>query len=162
MMTRTLYSALVFIAFLAISQLAGIMGALVTRPAISSWYVHLEKPFFTPPNWLFGPVWILLYILMGIAAFLIWQSSASLSLIRAALILFFAQLVFNAAWSFLFFGMRSPLLGLIDIGILLVLVAWTLVAFMRIHVGAGILLIPYFLWLTYATVLNAAILWLNR
>lgn len=143
---------------LALPLLAGGLGALFTNEAVQTWYPLLNKPFFSPPSWLFGPVWTLLYILMGIACYRIWTSTKNH---QAAMTLYWVQLFFNAIWSPLFFGLRSPLLGLVDILIMLSLITWTLISFLRIDQKAGLLLTPYLAWVSFATTLNAAIWWLN-
>ncbi len=143
-------------------QLAGTIGLIFTKPAILSWYVSLKKPFFTPPEWVFGPVWIFLYILMGFAAFLVWRKGRHQKQTWNALILFGIQLVLNALWSFLFFGLRSPLIGLIEISILSVVILLTIQSFLPISRVAGLLLIPYFLWVAFASGLNLSIWFLDR
>jgi benzodiazapine receptor len=147
---------------LILCQLAGIMGSISTKPAISSWYVALKKPFFTPPAWVFTPVWIVLYILMGFAAFLIWRAGWQQRQTQSALILFGIQLILNALWPFMFFGLRSPLAGFIEISILSVAVLLTIQSFLRTSRIAGLLLIPYFLWVALASGLNLSIWVLNR
>jgi tryptophan-rich sensory protein len=146
---------------IVICQLVGIIGSIFTRPAIPTWYVSLIKPSFTPPDWVFGPVWIILYFLMGIAASLVWQKGLEQKQVWHALILFGVQLVLNALWSFAFFGMRSPLAGLIVISILAVTIIFTIQSFLRASKAAGILLIPYFLWVAFASGLNLSIWVLN-
>jgi tryptophan-rich sensory protein len=141
---------------------AGFVGSLFTTPNIPTWYAHLQKPPFAPPNWLFGPVWTLLFILMGIAFALIWRKYGVTQGVTTALILFFIQLFFNVLWSAAFFGMRSPLLGFIDIIILLILIFVTTRYFYRVTPLSGYLLIPYALWVSFATLLNISILVLNR
>jgi tryptophan-rich sensory protein len=147
--------------FIAVCQLAGGIGSYFTRPAISTWYVTLEKPLLTPPDWVFAPVWITLYVLMGIAVFLIWRETRYGKPRQKALQLFGIQLVLNALWSFLFFGLRSPLAGLVGIIALAVCIFLTLRLFLRISYPAGILLIPYLLWVGYAAGLNFSIYILN-
>jgi tryptophan-rich sensory protein len=147
---------------LILCQLAGMTGLIFTKPAIFSWYVSLKKPFFTPPDWMFAPVWIILYILMGFAAFLVWRKGCHQKQTRSALILFGVQLILNALWSFMFFGLRSPLAGLIEISILSVAILLTLQSFLQISRVAGLLLIPYFLWVAFASGLNLSIWVLNR
>jgi tryptophan-rich sensory protein len=142
---------------IGICQVAGFIGYLFTQPAISTWYASLRKPFFTPPDWVFGPVWIILYILMGIAASLVWQKSSGQRNSRNALILFGAQLVLNALWPFLFFGLKSPLAGLIEIVVLGLAILLTIWRFLGVSRTAGILLIPYFLWVSFASGLNLSI-----
>lgn len=143
-------------------QLAGMIGSFFTRPAIPTWYASLKKPFFTPPDWVFAPVWIILYILMGIAAFLVWRKGWHQKQNRSALIFFGIQLILNALWSFMFFGLRSPLAGFIEISILSVAILLTIQSFLQISRIAGLLLIPYFLWVALASGLNLSIWVLNR
>ena len=141
---------------------AGAIGSIFTRQAIPTWYATLEKPFFNPPNWLFAPVWTLLYILMGIAAFLVWRKGSENRQVRIALIAFLVQLVLNALWSIAFFGLESPLYGLIVIVVLWVAILFTTLSFYRISRAAGVLMLPYLLWVTFAAVLNESIWLLNR
>jgi len=146
---------------IVICQLVGGIGSYFTRPAIPTWYATLKKPLFTPPDWVFAPVWITLYVLMGIAAFLIWRERGIRSQKQRAFILFGIQLVLNALWSYLFFGLQSPLAGLIVIIALAAFIILTIRSFLRISFRAGILLIPYLLWVGYATGLNFSIYILN-
>ncbi len=142
-------------------QMVGILGSLVTTPAIPTWYASLNKPSFTPPGWVFGPVWVTLYFLMGVAVFLIWRMDLRNSAVRAALLLFVAQLISNGIWSPLFFGLKSPLLGLIDVAALWVLIVLTIAAFARLSRAAAILLVPYIAWVTLALALNFSIWRMN-
>jgi len=137
----------------------GLLGSLWTQAGVRTWYPTLVKPSFNPPAWLFGPVWTALYVLMGVAVALVWHKSMR---INVAVALFIVQLVLNALWSLLFFKLRSPFWGLVDIFALWILLFLTLVQFFRIQATAGWLLLPYLLWVSFATVLNAAIFWLNR
>lgn len=148
--------------FLVICQLAGLAGSLVTTPAISTWYTGLNKPSFNPPSWLFAPVWTALYFLMGVSAYLVWSKGLKDKKVRTALFLFALQLVFNVLWSFLFFGLRSPLLALIEIIIFWVAILLTILSFFKISKPAGFLLLPYLLWVSFATLLNFFILQLNK
>jgi tryptophan-rich sensory protein len=141
--------------------IAGSLGSLVTVTGPGSWYAELEKPFFTPPGWVFAPVWITLFILMGIALYLVWESGTEHRQVRTALGLFGVQFALNITWSFLFFGLRSPLLGLIDIVILWVMIVATIASFYRVRTTAAYLLIPYIAWVSLATALNGAIYFLN-
>ena len=141
---------------------AGAIGSVFTRSAIANWYAALEKPPFTPPNWLFAPAWTLLYILMGVAAFLVWRKGLENRKARIALILFLIQLVVNALWSVVFFGLESPFFGLIVISILWASILATVITFFRISRVASALMWPYLLWVSYAAVLNASIWLLNR
>jgi len=144
-----------------ICQLAGVVGSFFTTPAIPNWYSAIAKPFFTPPNWLFAPVWISLYFLMGISLFLVWRRKKEDSRVGQALLIFFVQLVLNAFWSISFFGFRSPLMGFINIVFLWLAILWTMQKFLKISNLSGLLMLPYFLWVSFAAVLNFAILILN-
>ena len=141
---------------------AGAIGSIFTRSAISTWYATLEKPPFSPPNWLFAPVWTLLYILMGIAAFLVWRKGLGNRRVRSALIVFLIQLILYTLWSVVFFGLESPLFGLVIISVLWVVILVTVIQFYKISRAASVLLWPYLLWVTFAAVLNYSIWLLNR
>ena len=141
---------------------AGGIGSLFTSKAIPAWYPGLKKPPYTPPNWVFGPVWTTLYILMGISAFLIWQKGLSTYGVLLAFILFWVQLIFNALWSIIFFGVKSKGGGIIVIIVLWLLILVTIITSFQVSVWAGILLIPYILWVSVATYLNVGIWWLNK
>jgi benzodiazapine receptor len=148
---------------LAVPLLIGFLGSLfTTADSLNNWYANLNKPPFNPPDWIFGPVWTTLYILMGIAAFLVWRKRFGNQLVRLALILFVIQLTLNAVWSALFFGLRSPLFGLIDIVLLLFAIVLTIIYFFKISLWPALLLIPYMCWVSFAAVLNTAIYILNR
>ena len=150
------------IAAIAICQLTGAIGSLFTFSAIPSWYTTLVKPSFTPPNWVFGPVWILLYALMGIAVYLVYETKVKNKKLKEfALALFGIQLILNAIWSIVFFGMQNPLGGLIVIVLLWLSIAATMVKFYEINKIAEILMIPYILWVSFATALNYWIWALN-
>jgi tryptophan-rich sensory protein len=144
-----------------VCQGAGIIGSLFTRPAIPTWYATLEKPSFTPPDGVFSPVWIMLFTLMGIALFLVWRIGLKEKEVRIALGLFGAQLILNCVWSLLFFGLRSPLAGLMDIAVLWIAIAITLVYFFKISRVSGFLLLPYLAWVSFAFVLNLSIWRMN-
>ena len=144
-----------------ICQLAGVFGSIFTTPAIPSWYATLVKPTFNPPNWVFAPVWISLYFLMGISAFLVWRKGIENPRVNLALRLFIIQLILNSLWSVLFFGFRSPLLGLVEIIILWIFILLTILYFFKVSKIAGILLLPYILWVSFAAVLNFSIWRLN-
>ncbi|MGB8707334.1 MAG: TspO/MBR family protein [Dehalococcoidia bacterium] len=141
---------------------AGAIGSIFTRSDIPTWYATLEKPAFTPPNWLFAPAWTLLYILMGTAAFLVWRKGLENRQVRTALIVFLVQLILNALWSVVFFGLESPLCGLIVISILWIAILVTAINFFKISRVASVLMWPYLLWVTFAAVLNSSIWLLNR
>ena len=143
-----------------ISQLAGIIGSLFTITSTNSWYTTIIKPSFNPPNWIFGPVWTLLYLLMGISLYLILTTKKSKNR-KIGLYLFFTQLVLNTLWSILFFGLQSPLFAFIEIIILWLAILLTIIYFYKINKKASYLLIPYILWVTFAAILNLSIYSLN-
>jgi len=149
------------IASIFVCQLAGMIGAVATSTSIQTWYVTLNKPFFTPPNWLFAPVWLTLYTLMGISLFLVWRLGIQDPPVQSALAIFGIQVLLNAFWSIAFFGLRSPLAGLSVILILWIAIAATIVKFLPLSKPAGLLLIPYILWVSIAAALNLAIVLLN-
>ncbi len=139
--------------------LGGVAGA-ITSQAIPEWYSTLNKPSFNPPSWLFGPVWTALYILMGYSSYLIWQSPVSQKR-TLALRIYAIHLVFNIAWSFIFFYFQSIGLALIEIIVLWGMILWMIIVFRKVNPFAANLNITYLLWVSFATVLNAAIWWLN-
>jgi len=140
---------------IVICQLAGIIGSLFIVSAIPAWYSTLAKPWFTPPNWVFGLVWIALYALMGIAVYLVYEQKVkNKKLKNFALTLFAVQLILNALWSIVFFGMQSLFGGLLIIVLLWLALAVTMVKFYEINKIAYVLLVPYLLWLSLATALN--------
>lgn len=141
--------------------IAGSIGSVVTITGPGSWYALLVKPAFQPPGWIFGPMWTLLFILMGIALYLVWEKGTGRPEVRFALAVFGIQFIFNILWSFLFFGLRSPLLGLINVIILWWLILATIVTFSRVRKSAAYFLLPYIAWVSFATVLNATIYILN-
>lgn len=143
--------------FIVACVAVGGLGGFATAQSVVEWYPTLNKPSWTPPSWLFGPVWTLLYLMMAVAAWLVWRAGNS----KGALILFWAQLALNLAWSFLFFGARSPTLGLIDIILLWIAIAATIFAFALHNRVAAFLLVPYLAWVSFATALNSAIYLLN-
>jgi len=147
--------------FILLSEIIGSLGSLATIPNIPTWYADLIKPPLTPPNWLFGPVWTTLFALMGISAYLVWHKGFTKKPVKKALTWFGIQFAFNILWSFLFFGMRSPMAGFVCIGFLWGAIALTIQYFWKINKTAGVLLIPYLLWVTIATYLNAGIVLLN-
>jgi tryptophan-rich sensory protein len=150
------------LASIAMCQAAGIIGSFFTRESVSSWYTSLDKPFFNPPNSVFGPVWVTLYLLMGFSLFLIWRKGLDSSKAKQAFSVFIIHLLINSLWSFAFFGCRSPLAGFIVIVILWFTIVWVIISFFSISRIASILLIPYILWVSFAAVLNGAIFFLNR
>jgi len=149
------------IAFVLLAQLAGVIGSYFTMANISIWYDDLVKPSFTPPGWFIGAVWIVLYTLMGAAAYLVAQKGLDSKQTRLALSIFGFQLAINTIWSFAFFGLQSPLLGLVVIVLLWFAIAETIILFAPISKTAAWLLVPYILWVTFAAFLNLQILLLN-
>lgn len=146
---------------IVVCQLVGVVGSLFTYPSISTWYVSLRKPIFTPPNWLFAPVWITLFTLMGISAYLIWNKGMKNGQVKTALFIFGIQLALNALWSLLFFGLQSPLYALIEMVVLWDVIALTILRFYKISKKAGLLLLPYIVWVTIAMILNFYVWRLN-
>ncbi len=145
-------------------QLAGILGSIFTVSAIPTWYAELIKPSFSPPNWLFGPTWIFLYFLMGISIYLIWSAFDNQELkskAKKAFNLFWIHLFFNAIWSIIFFGLQNPGLAFLNIIIIWLLILALMFKFWRINQLASYLLIPYFVWVSFASILNYAIWQLN-
>ena len=140
---------------------AGGIGSIFTTGAIATWYVALAKPAFTPPNSVFGPVWVTLYLLMAIAVFLVWRRGLGESGVKLAFIIFWVQLVINALWSVVFFGFRSPLGGVVVIIILWLLILFNIIRFFKVTPLAGWLLIPYILWVSIASYLNVGVWLLN-
>lgn len=147
---------------IAVSQSAGLIGAFFTTPSISGWYQTLAKPELAPPNWIFAPVWTTLFLLMGIAAFLIWKVGLSRKGVKAALGLFVFQLVLNTLWSIIFFGAQSPGWALLEIVFLWLAILATLISFWKLSRAAGVLILPYLLWVSFAIYLNYSIFILNR
>ncbi|WP_371682029.1 TspO/MBR family protein [Microvirga sp. 17 mud 1-3] len=140
---------------------AGVLGSIATTPNIPTWYAGLAKPGFTPPNWLFGPVWTLLYAMMAYALWRILSLPKNHPGRPGAVAAFFVQLALNALWSWAFFGAQAPLAGLVVILALIVAIVATIRAFWPLDRAAALLLVPYLAWVTYATALNAAIWRLN-
>jgi tryptophan-rich sensory protein len=167
-----------------ICELVGVLGSIFTTPAIKSWYFFLEKPFFSPPNWVFAPVWTVLFLLMGISLYLVWAKNwvskvpvgkpewKSWNPISAklwtgswkeenAVAIFVLQLVLNILWSVIFFGLKLPGLAFFEILMLWFAILYTIINFYRISKSASFLLLPYILWVTFATILNLAVWRLN-
>lgn len=143
--------------------LVGMIGALTSvNPNLDAWYSQLNRPSFAPPNSVFGPVWTVLYIMMGICAAVVWRRGLRKPGVRLALILFSMQLVLNGLWSPLFFGAHALGWALVDIILLWFVIGLTIAAFARVSGPAAIGLLPYWAWVTFATALNAAYWWLNR
>ncbi len=147
--------------FIGVCELVGIIGAVFTTPAIPTWYATLVKPALQPPSWIFGPVWTALYFLMGVAAFLIWERRHTHRQAKISLVLFGVQLALNFIWSFLFFNAHTLGLALAEIALLWISIAACIVTFAKISKPAAALLIPYILWVSFASYLNYAIYRLN-
>jgi len=155
-------SILRFAAALLLPLVVGGLGAVATSRGVATWYPTLVRPSFAPPNWVFGPVWTTLYLMMGWASWLVWRAGPERGEVRAALALYLVQLACNLAWSFLFFGLHMPGVAFVEILILLALILATIVRFAPISAAAAWLLGPYALWVAFASVLNGAFWWLNR
>jgi tryptophan-rich sensory protein len=149
------------IASILICQGAGFVGSFFTISSIDSWYATLNKPSFNPPNWLFGPAWITLYFLMGVALYLIWNLEQRDKIWKMAITFFAIQLALNSLWSIIFFGMEQPLLAGFEIIILWVFILLSIIYFSKINKTAAYLLVPYISWVTFAGILNWAIVSLN-
>lgn len=150
-----------FFIALALPLSAGFLGSLFTMSSIDSWYRLLERPAFAPPDFVFGPVWTILYIMMGIAAYLVWKDGLSSGRVRMALLIFLLQLSLNSAWSIFFFGLQSPISGLYIIGALWTAIVLNIFLFARVSKAAAWLLVPYLLWVSFAIYLNYSIWMLN-
>ena len=146
----------------AIPLAIGFLGGLATSVSLDSWYPTLEKPGWNPPAWLFTPVWITLFVLMGFASWRIWRLGWHQPAVRSALFFFGLQLIFNLGWSIFFFTFQRLDLALLEIMVLLALITVTMLRFYQLDRLAGWLLVPYFLWTTFATILNGTLWWLNR
>ncbi len=146
---------------IVVCQGAGLIGSVATFPSIPTWYASLDKPPFSPPNWIFAPVWTTLYTLMGIAAFLVWRKGIRNREVKIALGIFLVQLVLNTLWSVIFFGLHSLAGGLVVIVVLWIAILLSIITFFRISKAAGALLIPYILWVSFATILNFSLWQLN-
>ena len=140
------------------TEAVGLLGAVWTTSSVQTWYPTLEKPPFRPPNWIFGPVWTTLYAMMGVAMYTVSEKKeVEPSLVRTAKILWGIQLALNLMWSYLFFGRRSPLAGMVEIILLWVAIVLTIVAFAKVSRNAALLMVPYLLWVSFASVLNIEI-----
>ena len=156
-----LKAAVGFIVCLAVTFIAPAVGVIFTRQAVSGWYANLNKPFFNPPSWLFGPVWTVLYLLMGIAVFLVWQKGYGNRLVRVAICLYVLQLVLNGLWSPIFFGLKMPFFALCEILLLWAAIVFTIWSFAKVSIPAALLLLGYVVWVSFAAVLNFSIWILN-
>jgi len=146
-------------ACIVLCELAGLIGAVFTTPAIPTWYASLAKPAFSPPNWLFAPVWTALFALMGVSLYLAWSKGLTKSRMAAAA--FAIQFALNIGWSFLFFGLKSPLYAFAEIVMLWVSIAATIALFWKLDRRAALMLVPYICWVSFASLLNYAVWTLN-
>ena len=146
-----------------ICLVVGYVSGMVTRTSITTWYPTLVKPSFNPPNWIFAPVWTSLYVMMGVAAGFIWnQITTQKSAVTKALQFFIIQLVLNALWSYLFFGLHNLMLATIEVVLLWLMIFETYSQFAKINKTASYLMLPYLAWVSFASVLTASIWWLNK
>ncbi len=146
----------------AVPLAVGGLSGFATARGVSTWYPTLAKPPFNPPAWVFGPVWTLLYIMMGVAVFFVWRKGLDADGVRIALTVFAIQLVLNGLWSILFFGLHAPGWALVEIILLWAAIGTTTWLFWRVAPVAGALMLPYWAWVSFATVLNASLWSLNR
>lgn len=150
-----------FLICIAIPLAIGALGGFFTMESVKTWYTTLNKPNFNPPNWIFGPVWTTLYILMGISSYLVWKRRKTDLSYDWAVVVYLLQLVLNLMWSFLFFYQHQIGAALIEIGILLIAIIINTFLFYRIHKVAGWLFLPYILWVSFASYLTYSIFILN-
>lgn len=149
------------ISAIIICQAAGLLGSIFTAQSVGTWYLTIQKPSFNPPGWVFGPVWTLLFLLMGISLYLVWQKKKKIVIRNQALIFFAIQWILNIAWSYFFFYLQNPLAGLIEILILWLFILLTLIYFYKLSKTAAYLLIPYLGWVSFAAILNYYLYLLN-
>jgi len=157
----TLRSAALAVGCILVPLVSGAAVGILTNSGVTGWYTELSKPWFTPPNYVFGPVWTVLYILMGISLYLVIIQGWENETVKTGIILFAAQLGANLLWSILFFGLHSPLASLACILVLLALIVATIITFSRLSKPAAVLLVPYLAWVCIATALNVGIVLLN-
>lgn len=146
---------------IAIPLTVGAISGMLTSNAVKGWFITINKPSFNPPNWVFAPVWTLLYILMGIAFFIIWKSAVNADVKRTAIIFYSIQLVLNFLWSLFFFGLHQPGWALADIILLWIMILFTIFSFGKISNISAWLLVPYICWVSFATLLNYSFWKLN-
>jgi benzodiazapine receptor len=157
----TLRSVALALVCILIPVVSGAVIGILTTSGVTDWYSTLNKPWFTPPDYVFGPVWTVLYILMGISLYLIVNQGWENGTVKTGIVLFAAQLGVNLLWSLLFFGLHSPLAALACIVVLLALIIATIITFYRLSKPAAVLLVPYLAWVCIATALNAGVVILN-
>ena len=161
MVSKKLHQFVIFASAILFCQLAGLIGSVFNLTAIDSWYAALEKPAFSPPNWIFGPVWVFLFLLMGVSLYLVLSRRKTTRDSRAGLLAFGVQWVLNVLWSFFFFTLENPLWAFVEIILLLISILVTVYYFEKINKTAAYLLIPYVLWVAFAAGLNFSIVVLN-
>ncbi len=144
-----------------VCNLAGFAGSFFTMPSIPTWYASINKPFFTPPNWVFAPAWTTLFVLMGIGLYMVWDKTNFSGKGRFALYVFGFQLFLNIMWSALFFGLQSPMYAFFEIIALWIAILFTIMKFREIDRKAGYVLVPYMAWVTFAALLNLSVWLLN-
>ncbi len=147
---------------IVLCELVGIISTSFTIASIPTWYRALNKPFFSPPNWVFGPVWTILYALMGVSLYLVWKRGAKNKKAKKAVLYFMIQLAFNFLWSLVFFGLHSPMLAFVTIVFLWITILVSIMKFYPLSKTAAYLLIPYIIWVSFASILNLSIVVLNR
>jgi benzodiazapine receptor len=150
------------ISSVSVCLLTGFLGSFATRDSITTWYAQLSRPSFTPPDWTFGVVWPVLYVMMGISAFLIWNVGIDKRQVKVALGCFALQLILNGLWTLIFFGLHLIGFALVEIVILWAAILMTILAFWKESKPAALLLLPYILWVSFAVVLNASLFLLNK
>ena len=161
MQTPSPRSLVLLILCIALPLIAGFIGAIFTMPAIPGWYAGLQKPVFTPPSWVFGPAWTILYLLMGVSLWIVIREGLETSLRKVGVVLFFVQLAANVGWSVIFFGMHLLAAAFVEVLVLFCLIAATIGVFYRINRTAGLLLVPYLCWTAFASLLTGMIFVLN-
>ena len=149
-----------YLGFILVCQMAGIIGSVFTAPAVKGWYTTINKSPLNPPSWVFAPVWTILFIMMGISVSIIWLSEKNEARTKA-LKVFFVQLVLNTLWSIIFFGLKNPALAFVEIILLWLAILYTIILFRKINRKASCLLIPYILWVSFASVLTLSVALLN-
>jgi benzodiazapine receptor len=159
---KTMQTVRFIIALMVCFGASGLGALFMSNDAVGNWYEQLQKPSITPPDWVFGPAWTILYIMMSISVFLVWNKGLDHPKVKLAICLFLIQLTLNAAWTPMFFGFHLILPALIDIVLLFIAILITMLAFKGISFWASMLLLPYLLWVGFATILNALIWNLNR
>lgn len=159
---REPFGVLKLVTSILVCQLAGVIGSIFTMPAVKTWYESLNRPAWRPPNSVFGPVWITLFVLMGIALFLVWRKGLAASGVKTALAIFIVQLALNVLWSLVFFGLKAPGWALAEILVLWASIVLTIVWFYEVVPFSGLLLLPYLAWVSLAAILNYSIWQMNR